>query len=145
LKERVRLKRGYIYALITHNVGCLVTTLPIVIKVSAVDFSYPQQPAVLKGVDLEIARGSLFGLLGPNGAGKTTLISLLCGLQHPARGSIQFDGEDFSRRRQALLRRLALVPQEYAFYPRLSVMENLAFFSAMAGASTTSRREHIWK
>ena len=49
------------------------------------------------GIDLEIAKGELFGFLGPNGAGKTTTIKLLVGLLKPTSGSIFIDGIDLGR------------------------------------------------
>jgi ABC-2 type transport system ATP-binding protein len=90
------------------------------IEVRRLSFSYPgsESPA-LKGLDLSVPRGSLFGLLGPNGSGKTTLISLLCGLLPSAKGQVSLGA------------RPSLVPQEYAFYPRLTLFENLAFFAGV--------------
>ncbi|HEV8493839.1 MAG TPA: ATP-binding cassette domain-containing protein, partial [Candidatus Angelobacter sp.] len=73
----------------------------------------------LDGLTLDVARGDILGLLGPNGAGKTTLVSLIAGLLKPAAGSIQLAGEPAALGR----RELALVPQEYAFYPRLTGRE----------------------
>ncbi|MEK7191666.1 MAG: ATP-binding cassette domain-containing protein, partial [Pseudomonadota bacterium] len=47
----------------------------------------------LKGVDLEVARGSITGLIGPNGSGKTTLFQVVSGMDPDASGEIRFDGE----------------------------------------------------
>lgn len=85
----------------------------------------------LTGVNLTIRQGSCFGLLGPNGAGKTTLISLLTGLLAPQRGTIHVGGQSFAHDALAIKRRLALVPQDYAFYPTLSARENLQFFAGL--------------
>ncbi|MCL1860047.1 MAG: ABC transporter ATP-binding protein, partial [Proteobacteria bacterium] len=84
------------------------------------------------------ARGSIHGLLGPNGAGKTTLISVLIGLLTPREGRIAIDGESLNDWRAAQPNAIALVPQDYAFYPMLTVAENLAFF---AGAQGLPHRE----
>ncbi len=46
----------------------------------------------LKGIDLEIPRGSIYGLLGPNGAGKTTALEIIAGLRHPSFGQVQIQG-----------------------------------------------------
>src|SRR5690606_1298852 len=73
------------------------------------------------------------GLLGPNGAGKTTLLSLLCGLHRGKPGQIRIDGQDMATQAQRVRPILALVPQEYAFYPTLTVAENLEFFAGVVG------------
>jgi ABC-2 type transport system ATP-binding protein len=90
--------------------------------------------AALNNVNLTIEEGDFFALLGPNGAGKTTLISILCGLFSPSSGQIRLRtaaGEWLEPRAARGL--LGLVPQELAFYPMLSVIENLRYFAAMHG------------
>lgn len=87
-------------------------------------YRYPgQEAAALDGVDLRLERGQAVGLLGPNGSGKSTLISLLAGLRVPQQGRIDLATAD--------RRSIAWVPQEYAFYPDLTCLENLRFFAAM--------------
>jgi len=95
----------------------------------------------LNGISIDIARGSIHGLLGPNGAGKTTLISLLAGLLLPREGCITIDGEPLDVWRAARPNAIALVPQDYAFYPMLTVAENLAFFAGVQGLS--SRKQQL--
>jgi ABC-2 type transport system ATP-binding protein len=53
-----------------------------------------KQKLVLKGIDLQIEEGEIFGILGPNGAGKTTLLSILATLLFPDQGKIQILGID---------------------------------------------------
>ncbi len=105
------------------------------IAVEALCKTYRGAPrAALDSVDLVIAEGDFFALLGPNGAGKTTLISILCGLLAPSSGRIRLrapDGVWLAPR--AARSFFGLVPQELAFYPTLSVMENLRYFGAMQG------------
>lgn len=101
------------------------------------------QPA-LDGVDLAIAEGDFYALLGPNGAGKTTLISILCGLFGPSSGEIRLrapSGAWLAPR--AARAHMGLVPQELAFYPTLSVEENLHYFGAMHGLSSAALREGV--
>lgn len=87
-------------------------------------YRYPGQSAdALAGVDVSLRPGEAVGLLGPNGSGKSTLISLLAGLRRPQQGTIELGLKD--------RRRIAWVPQEYAFYPDLTCRENLGFFAAM--------------
>lgn len=87
----------------------------------------------LSQVDLQITEGSLLGLLGPNGAGKTTLMSLLAGLQPVQSGQILFDGIELHRLDRRRRRQISLVPQDFAFYPLLSVSANMDFFGALYG------------
>lgn len=87
----------------------------------------------LHGVSLEIPAGGVYGLLGPNGAGKTTLISLLAGLLTASNGLISLHGRPLAEARAANPRAIALVPQDYAFYPMLTVVENLRFFGGVLG------------
>jgi ABC-2 type transport system ATP-binding protein len=104
---------------------------------------YPKAPgAALSEVSLQAQRGEVLGLLGPNGAGKTTLISHLAGLLPLQHGEILIDGEALAAVRAKTPTRIAVAPQEYAFYPMLSVAENLACFAGAArlqGAQRTAR------
>lgn len=102
------------------------------INVRELVFRYPQgSHPVLKGIDLDIAQGSLFGLLGPNGAGKTTLLSILCGLLPSQVGAVLIDGKDVAVSPSQALASTSLVPQEFAFYPTLTARENLHFFAGI--------------
>lgn len=109
------------------------------LSIKGLSFAYPRQPVHLDGLTLEVARGDVLGLLGPNGAGKTTLVSLIAGLLKPAAGSIQLAGEPAALGR----RELALVPQEYAFYPRLTGRENLDYFAAVCHSNSQTRRAAV--
>lgn len=88
-------------------------------------------PPALQEVNLHIPQGSAIGLLGPNGAGKTTLMSLLTGLQSVQQGEILFEGVPFEKLSKRQRHQISLVPQDFAFYPLLTVWENLKFFAAL--------------
>lgn len=99
-------------------------------------YRYPGQSAdALAGVDVSLRPGEAVGLLGPNGSGKSTLIALLAGLRQPQQGKIHLELED--------RRRIAWVPQEYAFYPDLTCRENLRFFAAMLVLSAPEAARRI--
>ncbi len=66
----------------------------------------------LKSVNLNIARGEIFGLLGPNGAGKTTLINIVCGIVTKSAGTVLVDGYDSVENYREARSRIGLVPQE---------------------------------
>ncbi|MEW8624661.1 MAG: ABC transporter ATP-binding protein [Candidatus Thiodiazotropha sp.] len=113
------------------------------IELQQIDYHYPDHPPLFEGVSLAIAKGSLFGLLGPNGAGKTTLISLMTGQLQPVAGEIEIDGESYPAQRTSILQKLAHIPQEYAFYPQLSVLENLQFFASLYPQPASNRARLI--
>ena len=105
------------------------------ISVEQLRHRYPgAELEALRGIDLNVREGSLFGLLGPNGAGKTTLLGLLTGvlrLQEPGR--IAIGGLSLREHLAEVQGISALVPQDLAFYPKLSARENLAFFGGVRG------------
>lgn len=93
-------------------------------------YSNAIKPA-LTNINFTIQNSSILGLLGPNGAGKTTLMSLLSGLQKIQKGDIYIDGTSFKKLSNKELHKISLVPQDFAFYPLLTVWENLIFFSSI--------------
>lgn len=114
------------------------------IAIEHLSFRYAHaSQAAIRDLCLQIRRGSLFGLLGPNGSGKTTLISILTGLLAPASGQVRIDGRLLPQQARAVQAFSALVPQEYAFYPRLSVMQNLRCFAGVLGIAARERRERL--
>ena len=84
-------------------------------------------------VDLEVARGEIYGLVGPSGAGKTTLIRMLCGLLRLSSGSVTVLGRPVPREFRAIEARIGYMPQERAVYRDLTVAENLTFFGRIYG------------
>ena len=97
-----------------------------------------EEIAVLRGVDLELAAGERVALTGESGSGKSTLLHLIAGLDAADGGEIRLNGEDvagLSDAGRAALRRdrLGLVFQQFNLIPSLSVEDNLAFQSRIAG------------
>ncbi len=80
----------------------------------------------LHEVNCTIEQGELFTLLGPSGSGKTTLLRILAGLETASGGRLTFDGEDVTQL-PPWKRQIAMVFQNYALYPHLSVFENIAY------------------
>jgi ABC-2 type transport system ATP-binding protein len=114
------------------------------LTVDQLRFTYPgAAQAALDGVSLEAKRGRVLGLLGPNGAGKTTLISHLAGLMPVQSGGIAIEGVPLAEARRVNPVRIAVAPQEYAFYPMLTVSENLACFAAAGRLSGARRNDRI--
>jgi ABC-2 type transport system ATP-binding protein len=88
----------------------------------------------LGGIDLSIARGTLYGFLGPNGAGKTTTIRIVAGLVRPTAGSVRLGGHDLASERLEGARGLRTLVEVPAFYPALTGRENLLVHARLAGA-----------
>lgn len=80
----------------------------------------------LDDVTLEVRDGTLLALLGPSGSGKTTLLRVIAGLEMPAGGTVQYHGEDVTRRRVGD-RNVGFVFQNYALFRHMNVFENVAF------------------
>jgi multiple sugar transport system ATP-binding protein len=85
---------------------------------------------ILRGVSLSVAPGEFVALLGPSGCGKTTLMRVVAGLQPPASGRVTINGRDVTRAHPAE-RDVAMVFQNYALYPHLTVRQNIAVPLAM--------------
>lgn len=112
------------------------------IEISNLYKFYDRRP-VLDDVTLSVPEGTILGLLGPNGAGKTTLISILTGVVRMDRGVVRINGLDLERDPAAIRAVCSIVPQSFAFYPTLTVHENLAYFGALYGLTGRRLRERI--
>ena len=84
----------------------------------------------LRGVDLSVPEGAVFGLVGPNGAGKTTLIKALVGALRPSEGEVRVLGLTPLKERVELRRRIGYMPQSPALYEDLPARDNVEFFGA---------------
>lgn len=87
----------------------------------------------MKDVSLNIRSQCCTGIIGPNGAGKSTFISALCGLLPNFEGSIEYLSQTnkYSSLLDNVKSKVSLVPQEYAFYPQLTVLQNLNYFISL--------------
>jgi ABC-2 type transport system ATP-binding protein len=95
-----------------------------ILKVESLEKYYGDFHA-LKGVNLQVTAGEIFGLLGPNGAGKTTMLRMLVGLIKPSSGSVTFFGKDNLNDLKNVLPRIGCIIEEPKFYPYLSGLTNL--------------------
>ena len=81
---------------------------------------------IIPGLDLEVRDGEFLVLLGPSGCGKSTLLRMIAGLEVPTSGRIAISGRDVTHM-QPKDRDIAMVFQNYALYPHLTIYENIAF------------------
>ena len=93
----------------------------------------------LDHLDLRVQQGQLYGLAGPNGAGKTTLIRTLCGLLRPDEGEAHLLGWRMPSAR--VRSQLGYMPQDFAVYNDLSVLQNLEFFGQLYSLRRSQVRE----
>ena len=89
------------------------------------------QVAAVRGLDMEIQRGEIFGLVGADGAGKTTTIQMLCTLRLPSAGEARVLGMDTVTQAETLKERIGYVSERFNLYPTLTVAENLEFFARL--------------
>ncbi|WP_207458412.1 ABC transporter ATP-binding protein [Azospirillum sp. SYSU D00513] len=94
----------------------------------------------LKGIDLAIPRGSLFGLLGPNGAGKSTLINIMAGLVNKTSGSVAIWGNDTDANPRQARSSIGIVPQELNMDPFFTPREMLELQAGLYGVPKRERR-----
>ncbi len=89
--------------------------------------------AALRGIDLEVRRGSLFGLLGPNGAGKTTALRIIAGILQPTAGRVIVAGHDVQRDPERAKSKLGFIPDRPFVYDKLTGQEFLKFVAGLWG------------
>ena len=97
----------------------------------------------VKGVDLEVRYGEIYGLLGANGAGKTTTIKILCGLLEPTAGTMSLAGQTHNLRSSAVRKRIGYMSQKFTLYDDLSIVQNLKFYCGVYGVPSRLRRTKI--
>jgi sodium transport system ATP-binding protein len=88
---------------------------------------------VVQDVSFVARDGEITGLIGPNGAGKTTMFRLICTVLRPERGTTLIDGIDSRKDPLAARRRLGVLPDIRALYPRLTAREHLRYFGRLHG------------
>ena len=104
--------------------------------------TYPNGAVGVDGINLDIEDGHMVVLLGPSGCGKTTLLRLISGLEMPDRGSIILDNIDITNWTPKK-RDIAMVFQNYALYPHMTVRQNLEFGLKSRRIKRNERKETV--
>lgn len=102
------------------------------------------QVTAVDHVDLEIAAGEFFSMLGPSGSGKTTVLRLIAGFEQPTSGSIELFGQDVTKK-APFDRDVNTVFQDYALFPHMSVLDNVAYGLRVRGVGRKERNERAMK
>jgi ABC-2 type transport system ATP-binding protein len=113
------------------------------IEISSLKKTYDTGEKALKGIDLNIKKGSFFGLLGPNGAGKTTTIGILTGLVNKTSGNAQILGHDIITDYKEARRSIGLSPQEINLDVFFSIKQILMFQAGYYGITTSIANKKV--
>jgi sn-glycerol 3-phosphate transport system ATP-binding protein len=97
---------------------------------------------VIHGVDVDIADGEFIVIVGPSGCGKSTLLRMVAGLETVTGGEVRIDGERVNEK-EPMERNIAMVFQNYALYPHMSVFDNMAYGLKIAGKPKDEIRERV--
>ncbi len=112
------------------------------IKLKSLSKSYDGKVDVLKAIDLTIKDGEFTVLVGPSGCGKSTTLRLLAGLETATGGSITVGGDDITGKAPKD-RNMAMVFQNYALYPHMSVAENIGFSLKVDGVQKDNIKTRV--
>lgn len=112
------------------------------IQVERLEKSYGDVTAV-RGIDLTVRQGELFGVIGPDGAGKTSLFRILATLLIPDKGRARVLGLDVVGDYRRIRLNIGYMPGRFSLYPDLTVEENLRFFATVFGTTPEANRDII--
>ncbi|GAB4256932.1 ABC transporter ATP-binding protein [Thermincola ferriacetica] len=99
---------------------------------------------VLKGLDLNVRRGSIYGLVGSNGAGKTTLLKLMAGVYRPDSGSIMVDGQPVFENNH-VKENIIFIPDELFYFNHYSIRDTANFFRQVYPTWDENRFDELFK
>jgi multiple sugar transport system ATP-binding protein len=110
------------------------------IEITGLSTVYPNGVRAVDNLDLTVEDGEFFALLGPSGCGKTTLLRTIAGLEPASSGSVRIDGRDVTRVEPGK-RGVAMVFQDYALFPHMTVSQNITYPLKVRRAPAAKRAE----
>jgi branched-chain amino acid transport system ATP-binding protein len=116
------------------------------LKLDAVDTFYGPIH-ILQGLSLEVQKGELVCLLGGNASGKSTTLKTILGIVQPRNGTVEFEGEDVTRRTTSyrIRRGMAIVPENRRLFAPMSVLENLQMGAYLHGGGTKEDFDRVYE
>ncbi|MDQ7784117.1 MAG: ABC transporter ATP-binding protein [Desulfomonilaceae bacterium] len=117
------------------------TSVPV-IRTENLSREFGETKAV-RGLNVVVRQGELFGLVGPDGAGKTTTMRMLAGILEPTSGDAWIDGISVREDPEGIKEHIAYMPQRFGLYQDLTVLENLIFYADLFRVPKKSRAERI--
>ncbi len=115
-----------------------MSSTDLAIDLRNVEKTYRGRVHALRGIEMRVRRGEVFGLLGPNGAGKSTLVKIMMTVVKPTRAEGTLLGNPIGHK--ATLRRVGYLPENHRFPRYLTGRQTLEFFGALSGVSRGARR-----
>ncbi|MEV0329652.1 ABC transporter ATP-binding protein [Micromonospora echinospora] len=103
---------------------------------------FPNGTLAVDNVSLDVNDGEFMVLLGPSGCGKSTVLRMVAGLEDPTSGAVMIDGE-YANDLTPRDRGVAMVFQDFALYPHMTVEDNIAFPLKLTGMELTPREERV--
>jgi multiple sugar transport system ATP-binding protein len=103
---------------------------------------FPDGTVAVDNVSLDVADGEFMVLLGPSGCGKSTVLRMVAGLEDPSQGAILLDGT-LANQLPPRDRRIAMVFQDFALYPHMTVGDNIGFPLRLSGVEPQPRSERV--
>ena len=98
------------------------------LKIKEMSFGYKRSKNLFDSLELDIAKGNIYGLLGKNGAGKSTLLKIMSGLLYAQKGSVTINDEDVAQRLPKVLSDIYIIPEEF-YLPDLSMNRYIELYS----------------
>lgn len=102
--------------------------------------------SAVRGLELRIPKGTIFGFLGPNGSGKSTTLKMLTGILQPTRGEVFIGGCSLRDSQMEIKRRIGVLPEDLALFESVSILEHLLMIGPIYGLSrreTEDRAEQL--
>ncbi len=113
------------------------------IEADHLNFGFSKSVPLLKGINLRVEKGSIYGFAGPNGAGKTTLIRLLLGLLPDKENRIRLFGEHLKDNRIHLLSRIGCLIEQPSLYEQISGFDNMEITRKIRNAKSSQAEEAL--